>query len=57
VTEEFNWNYFDFEDSPGMSEWGDTFLKEVPYFASTDSITNDETILYLPNTWLYTINT
>lgn len=57
VTEEFNQNYLDFEDSPGMSEWGDTFLKKVPYFASTDSTTNVKTILYLPNTWLYTINT
>jgi len=40
-----------------MNEWGDIFLTEVPYFTSTDLLTNIKTVLYLPNTWLYSINT
>lgn len=40
-----------------MSEWGDIFLTEVPYFTSTDLLTNIKTVLYLPNTWFYSINT
>jgi hypothetical protein len=40
-----------------MSEWGDTFLTKVPYYSMTDPITNIRTILYLPNTWLYSVNT
>lgn len=57
ITREFNQNYLLFGDSPGMSLWGDTFLTKVPYYASTDPVTDVETVLYLPNTWLYSVNT
>ena len=53
----FNNDLLRFEDSSGMSQWGDFTLLKVPYFSSTDSDTEEVTTLYLPNTWLYSINT